>query len=55
LPVDFGAGVIHPPIPGADFAAQGGEVGDSAVAEALVREEADFDFSLVEPTAMGGV
>jgi hypothetical protein len=49
-----GAGAIHPPSPGAGFPAQGVEVGDSAVTQALAREEPDFDFRLVEPTAVAG-
>src|ERR1700756_863756 len=51
-PVDPGAGAIDAAIPGAGFAAQGLEVGDSAAAEALAREQADFDLRLVEPTAV---
>src|SRR5215471_11892062 len=51
-PVDLGPGAIHPPGPGAGFAPQGGEVRESSAAEALACEEPDFDFRLVEPTAV---
>ena len=52
-PVDLGLSAIHPPGPGAGFAPQGGEVRESSAAEALACEEPDFDFRLVEPTAVG--
>jgi hypothetical protein len=44
--VDFDPVAIHPAIPGVSFPAQ-----NSSFAEALPREEADFDFSLVEPAS----
>src|SRR5215831_156072 len=53
-PVDPGAGAIDAERPGAGFAAQGLEVRDSAAAQALTREQADFDLRLVEPTAVDG-
>jgi hypothetical protein len=48
LPVDFDSGAIHPAIPGACFLAQRVEVRNSSLAEALPREEADFDFGMNE-------
>src|SRR5689334_742171 len=53
-PVGAGAGAIDAAIPGAGFAAPGGEVRDSAAAQALAREQTDFELRLVEPTAVEG-
>jgi hypothetical protein len=52
LPVDLDAISIHSRIPGSRFPAQGPEIGDPPVAETLPSEQADFDFRLVEPTAV---
>ena len=54
FPVDFGASAIHPAVPGSNFPAQGLQVRDSSGTEALPREDADFDFRLIEPTAVSG-
>ena len=51
-PVDVGPGTIDAASPGAGFDPQGVEVGDSATAKALACEQPDFDFRLVEPTAV---
>ena len=55
LPVDGGAVAIEAPSPGMDLAAQCGQVGDSALTQALAAEQAHFDFSLIEPAAVFGV
>jgi hypothetical protein len=52
LPVDLGASAIHPAIPRSSFPTQSLEVRDSSGAEALPREDADFDFSLIEPASV---
>ena len=51
LPVDPCASAIHPAIPGSSFPTQSLEVRDFSGAEALPREDAEFDFSLIEPAS----
>jgi hypothetical protein len=43
---------VHSTGPCPGFAARRSQIRDSAPAEALLREEADFDFRLVEPTSV---
>jgi len=43
-PVDFDAGAVHPAIPCASFSPQYRQIRDSLPAEALTREQSDFDF-----------
>ena len=52
LPIDLGAGAVHPAIPGPNFLAQGLQIGDPPGTEALLGEDADFDFRLVEPASV---
>ena len=52
LPVDLDAISVHSPVPGSRFPAQGLEIGDPRITKTLPSEQADFDFRLVEPTAV---
>jgi hypothetical protein len=52
LPVDAGAVTSRLAIPGFYFAAESLQIGDSPGPDALPRQDADFDLSLVEPTAV---
>ena len=52
-PVDLDAVAVHAAIPCPAFPAQRLEIRDSSGAKALPREDADFDFRLVEPASVG--
>ena len=52
LPVDFDSCAIHSAVPGTRFPAQRLQVRDSSGAEALTRQDADFDFGLVQPASV---
>jgi len=54
FPIDFDAVPIHAAVPGAALLAQCLEIGDSSLAQALPRKEADFDLRLIEPASVGG-
>jgi len=41
-------------VPGPDLSSESLQIGNSPVPEALPRQDADFDFSLVQPTAVSG-
>ena len=53
-PVDLRAGAIHPAIPCQNLPPQDFQVGNSSGSETLPREDADFDFRLIEPAAVSG-
>ncbi len=53
FPVDFGPVAIHSAIPRSGFPAQSLQIRDSSASQALPREDADFDFRLIEPGAVG--
>ena len=46
--------VVGSPVPSSGLAFQGGQVSDPTATEALPGKEADFDFRLVQPTAVFG-
>ena len=54
FPVDLDLVTVHAAVPYPGFAAKRSQIPDSSSAEALPREEADFDFRLVEPTPVLG-
>ena len=52
FPVDLDRVPVHSTVPCSGLAAKRSQVRDPPSAEALPREEADFDFRLVEPTSV---
>ena len=52
LPFDLDPSAIHPAIPESSFPTQILEVRDSSGTQALPREDAYFDFSLIEPASV---
>ncbi len=53
LPLNADLIPIHALVPRLRLAAQGTEIRDSSLAQALAREDPDFDFRLIQPTAVG--
>src|ERR1035437_679651 len=51
-PIDGHLVTVHPAIPGARLKLKVSQTGDSTLAQALASEETDFDFRLIEPTAV---
>ena len=43
---------VHAPIPGVRLLAQSLEIGNSATAQTLSREDPDFDLSLIKPASV---
>ena len=54
LPIDFDVSAVRAAIPRAAFLAERGQIGDSALAEALPGKQTDLDFRLVEPASVFG-
>ena len=54
IPCNGGAVVVETQAACIHFAAQCGQVWDSTLSQAEAAEQAHFDFSLIEPTAMLG-
>ena len=52
MPVDLDLIAVHTAVPGVTLTAKRLEVWDSPIAEALPREQTNFDLRLVEPTAV---
>src|ERR1700675_4363448 len=52
LPIDFDAVPVGPAVPGSRFPLQDGQTRDSASSQALSREQADLDLSLVKPASV---
>ena len=52
--MDLDSVPVHPPTPGAALFPQYLEIWDPSGSQALSREEANFDFRLIQPTAVRG-
>src|SRR5215472_6963781 len=54
LPVDLDTVTIHPPIPGLRLPAKALKAGNASLAQALPREDSNFDLCLIQPASMAG-
>src|ERR1035441_9762409 len=53
-PVDFDSITVHAAVPGATLTPQSFSIRDPSGAEALTREQPDFDFRSIEPASVLG-